>query len=146
MKRPLGIYALCVLLLWSLAIDVHRWHFAAVGFTRAHASGPLHRVAAVLLILVPFAAASAILGIWRLRRWGIVAFGAWSVLAAAQAGLILLIVAGLGGYHAVGWLALGGVWAVSSAILLGLWLYVRGTIRAAVRTDRGPALRATGRK
>jgi hypothetical protein len=135
MKRPLGIYALCVLLLWSFAIDVHRWRFAAAGFTHAHAAGPLHRVAATLLVLVPLAAVVAIVGLWRLRRWGIAAFGLWAVLAAAQTGMILLIVAGLGGYRAVGWIALAGIWAVSAAILFGLWLYVRSVVHAARPAD-----------
>jgi hypothetical protein len=136
MRRPRAIIAICFLLVWSVAVDAHRLLYVLRMVSRGDGmSGWFDVATAGLLLAALLAALPALAGLWTLRAWGATAFGVWAVLAALQTGLVLFLIAALGGVVRIGWLAVGGLWLASIGILLGLWLYIRGVIP---RTPKPP--------
>jgi hypothetical protein len=122
-KRPLGITLLALMLIW-LALGA--FVLAMTAETLA-ATGARWRLVQVGSLVYGLTAAVAALGLWKLRRWGYVAFVGW---VAAVLAIGLWWPAAFPRFTLPQWAA--WVWiAVVAAIMLPLGRYVRRTIARA---------------
>jgi hypothetical protein len=126
-KRPSGITVLVVLLVW-LAIGALVLALTAEALAPTGARWRLVQVGALIYGLTATAAA---VGLWKLRRWGYVAFVGW---------VAAVLAVGLWWPPAFPHLTppkwLGWVWVVIvAAIMLPLGRYVRRTVARARAAD-----------
>lgn len=125
MKRPLGITLVVLLLAW-LAIGALVLSMTAETLASAGARWRLVQVGALIYGLT---AAVAAVGLWKLRRWGYVAFVGW---VAAVLAIGLWWPAAFPQLTPPAWL--GWAWvAIVAAITLPLGRYIRRTVARAAQ-------------
>ena len=120
MKRPFGITLVALMLVW---LGLGAFVFAMTAETLV-VTGARWRLVQVGALAYGLAAAVAAFGLWKLRRWGYVAFVGW---VAAVLAIGLWWPAAFPGLTLPQWAA--WLWiAVVAAIMLPLGRYVRKTI------------------
>ena len=123
MKRPFGITLVALVLVW---LGLGAFVFAMTAETLA-ATGPQWQLVQVGALVYGLTAVVAAFGLWKLRRWGYVAFVGW---VAAVLAIGLWWPAAFPGLTLPQWAA--WVWiAAVAAIMLPLGRYVRRTIARA---------------
>jgi hypothetical protein len=122
-KRPLGITLIALVLVW---LGLGAFALAMTAETLV-ATGARWRLVQVGALVYGLAAAVAALGLWKLRRWGYVAFVGWVATVFA---IGLWWPAAFPRFTLPQWAA--WLWiAVVAAIMLPLGRYVRKTIAQA---------------
>jgi hypothetical protein len=123
LKRPLGITVLALLLGW-LALGAFALTLTAEALAELQRRWQVVRVGALVYGLTAVVAA---VGLWKLRRWGYLAFLAWSavVLSAVLWWPAVFPEPILRWWEGILWVALVG------ALLVPLALYVRRAIASA---------------
>ncbi len=104
MKRPLGIYLLCVVMLGSLAAGIYGW--AAIVPRLTVGSGPktwVEWLAVVLLSAMPFSVPPAFLGAWQRLSWAPAAVAIWGALWVGVMTLTFVAAGALAGLKGPEW-------------------------------------------
>ena len=140
MKRPLGIYLLCIVMIGSLLAGIYTW--AAIVPRLIAGSGPkawVEWLAVVVLSAMPFSVSPAVVGTWQRSEWAPGAVFVWGALWVSELTLTIVAMGALAGLKGPEWMLPWAALLAAAVAVSEVVRYVRRRVSEASAPlgDRG---------